>query len=240
MDYLTLCQRYVREAGIPGGGPSTVAGQTGELARAVGHVAEAWDAIQELRPNWAWQRASFALNTVADQAAYTLNELGIDTRFAYYERSQFKIYKQADGVATERPFGHIPYDRWWREHNIGTQTSQYPQAWTVRPEDDALILTPPPDAVYVLSGTYWKSQQHLADNDDVPEIGADYHVAIVWYALTYYADFEHDAFTRATAEARWMSWRDRIEQRYLPPVTIGAPAIGNAPPAYRNHGFDLD
>lgn len=240
MNYLELCQRVASEAGIPGGGPTTVAGQTGELLRTVRHVASAWDEIQELRPNWAWQRGEFTFNTGADQAAYSLSDLGIAATFNYYEKELLKIYKQADGVATEGRIRFLDYGAWWRHFNVGSQTSQPPQRWSVRPEDDALILAPAPDAVYVCTGVYWKAQTHLADNEDTPALNANFHMAIVWKALTYYGDFEHDVYLRTTAQQRWEDWQDRLERRFLPPVTIGEAAIGEPGCRHTDTAFDLD
>ena len=46
MNFLSLCQRLRSEARIPGTGPSSVTGQTGELAKIVEWITTAYEDIQ--------------------------------------------------------------------------------------------------------------------------------------------------------------------------------------------------
>ena len=56
--------------------------------------------------------------------------------------------------------------------------------------------------MYRVTGNYWKSNQILADDDDIPEMPADYHFMIVYRAIVKYAynNVSHAILARAEAE----------------------------------------
>ena len=70
MNFLDLCQRLVQETGIADGGPATVTGQTGDMARVVDWINDSWLKIQSMRAdwNWAWGTGTATLNA----GAYTI------------------------------------------------------------------------------------------------------------------------------------------------------------------------
>lgn len=99
--FLQLAQKLRQETTDSGTGPSTVTGQTGELARFVSWIADAWQEIQSEREDWLFARKSFTVNTVAADADYAFGEC-IDTvtlvaiaRFARWYEHTFKAFKSA-------------------------------------------------------------------------------------------------------------------------------------------------
>ena len=73
MDFRDLCQKTTMRCSIgdaDGSIPTSVVGQTGELARVVDWVQDAWNDIQTKHNTWQWMRSKFTVNTVADQQAY--------------------------------------------------------------------------------------------------------------------------------------------------------------------------
>ncbi len=58
--YLGLCQDVSRESGVVDGVvPTTVVGQTDELAEVVAWTAQAWTDIQNMRSAWLWMRTEW-------------------------------------------------------------------------------------------------------------------------------------------------------------------------------------
>ena len=56
--YLQLCQKLRQECEVGGTGPSAVTGQTGELARLVTWIADAYTELQQ-EYDWLWLRSEF-------------------------------------------------------------------------------------------------------------------------------------------------------------------------------------
>ena len=229
--FLELCQRARREVGIPGTGPSTVAGQVGDLGKLVVDVAEAWNEIQESRPNWRWMRGEWTLQTVAAQGAYTVTEAGIVARHRWWDRMNTKLFLTADGVAGEAPIPWISYSTWERIYNTGSQVDDQPVSWSIRPEDDAIVLGPAPDAVYTVSGWYWKNQQKLTVDADTPECPADYHITIIWLTVMMNKQFTEAAAQFDFAVEWYGRWLARLELNQLVRTEIGMNPIGD-------HGLD--
>lgn len=225
MNFLQLCQRARQEMAIPGAGPTSVDDQVGELKSVVDWVASAWDDIQEQRTVWFWQRGEFSFNTVASTGVYTPGDAGVSD-LRWWDSRRAKIYLTASGVADESKIGFIPYGDWYDTYNVGAQVNNRPRALGVRPEDNALLVAPVPDAVYSISGVYWKAQTHLTAGTDTPAMPADFHLAIVWLAVKLYAAKEENAWLYAHADDQLSTWMARLERHQLPPITIGARAIG--------------
>ena len=195
MDLLALVQSLHQEAKLPGSAPAAVTGQTGRAADLVRWAIEAWNDIQRDKDGrWKWMRSDFTLDTVADTQSYTfanctdVGDAVAISRFrawdADFENQPF-IYLVADGRASER---ELPVEPWTEFRNLyvrASHTSAPPSQLSVD-YADKLFLGPTPDLVYRITGQYWKSNQILAEDTDVPEMPADYHMLIVYRALVKY------------------------------------------------------
>lgn len=196
MTLLEIVQELHREAKQPGSAPSAVTGQSGRVADLVAWAIEAWNDIQrEKDGKWKWMRKAFTLDTVADDPSYEFGDCTdvedavAITRFRTWdldERVPPLIYLSSDGQSTERELGIWDWPMFRYQYVRATHTSGYPGAVS---EDhaDNLYLGPTPDDVYRVSGHYWRSNQEIAADADVPEMPADYHMLIVWRAITKYA-----------------------------------------------------
>ena len=100
MDYLTLCKRVVQEAGITGGGPTTVSNQSGQLAKVVGWVQQAWTDIQLMRPNWNFMNEEFVFNTDAATRDYLAADKAIND-MKLWDTGSFLIYVPAIGESDQ-------------------------------------------------------------------------------------------------------------------------------------------
>lgn len=220
--YLQLCVDVRRECGIAGSGPTAVTNQTGELARIVSWVKNAWIEIQNEQPNWRWMRSNFTVQTVADDDTYAYTDVTdsiasatID-RFARWWTEEFQIYLTSAGIGTRH---YIPYQRWEDHRQVwhtGSQNASYPIEVSIDPQN-RLRLGPKPDAVYTLTGEYQKSAQVLAADEDEPELPTRYHQIIVAAAMKKYAAFHAAPEVWAEADRIEKLHRSSLEIDQLPP-----------------------
>lgn len=234
--YLALVQKLRQEAEIAGSGPTTVTGQSGQLARLVTWVTDAYKEIQNRHPNWRWLRSTFTVNTVAGTDAYapvdcTDSRLTATiTRFAqwwvYDEHGypNFKIYLSSGGVGGERWLTFLPWSDFRAVYRIGTQNNGAPAHFTIDPQNK-ITLGPKPDAVYVLSGEYQMGPQILAADSDIPEMPGQFHDLIVYRALARYGlnSVAQEAIARSEVEGTRML--RALEANQLPQLGFAAPLV---------------
>ena len=195
MNLLAIVQALHYEAKLPGSAPDAVAGQTGRDADLVRWSIEAWNDIQRDKDGrWKWMLSKWTVQTVASTASYAFGSItdvgdsAVISRFRAWDLDDEKqpfIYLTSDGVATEV---EIPISHWNEFRSLyvkATHTAGVPAQMSVSP-DDLLYLGPTPDAVYTFSGDYWKSNQEMTVDADIPEMPTDYHMLIVYRALVKY------------------------------------------------------
>ena len=187
---------------------------------------EAYNDIQRDRDGkWRWLRAGFYIDTVANQIRYvSTTEVKDDvtdaniTRFRAWEldsREPPLIYLSADGIGTERELFIEKWQHFRYLYQRGAHTAGYPGAITTD-YANKLYVGPKPNAVYRVTGNYWKSNQALAADGDTPEMPSDYHMLIVWRAITKYAynSVSHEILARAEAEGTPMYEALALNQSY--------------------------
>lgn len=220
MDYLTLAQTVRREAGISGLGPTSVKNQTGEMLRVVNWTAEAWRKVQLARKTWKWMRATASTTTVAGTYEYapTGANFGL-TRWARWINDSFYIADAAIGSSDSTPLLYMPYRDFRPMFLVGSMQQGRPMYVSFSPGGNVL-LAPSPDREFTLSCEYYKSAQTLVENTDVPEMPADYHMAIVYRALMMYGRYEAAAEIYADAENNFNEEMERLEFDQLEHVAI--------------------
>lgn len=233
MNFLQLCQSTRELAGISGSGPTSVVGQSGEMLRIVNWVNTAWGELQHWHTEWSFMRGSFYLDTVAAQRAYVpaaardAATTNLITSFDKWltEDDDLKCYLLSEGQATEGWVVEMDYPAFTRTYEFAGNDSVTgrPTVFSIRPEDRALLLAAKPDGVYRVTGKYRKGVQTLSGNADVPDLEADYHMAIVHRALIKYALYENAPETLAAARADFSMILSRMEDRFLPPMGFAGP-----------------
>jgi len=221
--FLQLCQRLRQEVGVSGTGPSAVTSQTGELARIVSWVAEADEEVLRLHDNWRFMRASFSLNTVADDGAYAAADcITPITDLRKWDEHSFKIYLSATGVSDETQLTYIDYQDWYDVYNVGSQTSSRPQYFTID-DDKSILLAPKPNAVYRVTGKYFRSVDTLAANSDEPLYPAEFHMIAVYLGMMKYGRYTGAAEVYADGERLYKKMLRQMERTQLPRVRQLAP-----------------
>jgi hypothetical protein len=232
MTFLELCQRVAEEGDI--GTVSTVEAQTGETARVVRWVKNAYRDICRKRPDWHFLRSAFTLSTIANQQAYLItacddnDALSTDMTVAGFRdwwTDSFRIYRQSSGVATQGEIPFTDYFSFRSQWMIRTHSSTQPNEFTVRVRDKAILLGPTPDAVYVVTGEYQRHAPDLDEDTDEPLFPEAFHELIVWWALVFYGGFEGDAglYTHAQNEKNRIYGELELDQ--LPEICMAGPLV---------------
>jgi hypothetical protein len=222
MTFLELCQALRQEAGISGNGPSTVAGQSGELKRVIDWVSRSWEEIQLARKNWMWKRAQFQFNTTASDYDYTPADVGIASRFARWDYETLRIYPAASGNVGEVGLPFLDYNAFLRVYLTGPRPTGMPVCYSIG-NDLKLLLGPVPDKAYTITGEYWKSNQVLAADADEPEMPDDYHLLIVYWALEKYGLYEAAGEVIARAKQDKRFYLGKLTDNQLPKIELADP-----------------
>lgn len=229
MNFLELCQAVRREAGISGNGPTSVVNQQGEYARIVNWVKNAWQEIQLKRSDWYFLRGSFSFDTTIGTASYAPSATGIATRFKAWDIDSLKVYLKSAGINDERRLVYLPYESFRANYLTGQRISSRPLYFTFDPALN-LVVGDVPDAVYTISGEYFKKPQVFAfaassDNNVAPDMREEYHMLIVYEALRKYALFESapEVLSYAMQEASLI--RNALESTQLPKMQLAEPMV---------------
>jgi hypothetical protein len=234
MTYLELVQMTVQQSGtIQGVKPPTVAGQVDRLKQFVDFVREAYLDIQNSHRMWRWLLSRFIGQTVVGQRFYLGTAFTDErdtvpvTRFSQWgfkgdmSDAGLSSYTASIGPADEGPLRFLDIDRFYETQGRGVQTPGKPQFYTVD-NQNRLVLSPIPDAVYTLRGKYRKSAQVLTADSDVPEMPVDFHTLIKDAALCYVEAFDEGPRIPVYRLRMLPNW-SMLEANQLPQVTWGSP-----------------
>lgn len=226
MNKLALAQKLVEKCGISGAGPVTTVAQTGELKRVVGWIDEAWTAIQQVRADWEWMRASALFSTVGGQATYTAVQCGVTDLAEWIMNSRdctFRCYLTSSGAVSEVDLSYMPYDAWRNVYQFGSMRAAQsrPMSITITPDQSIGLGMTPDSADYTIVGDYFREPSVLADDAAIPAMPARFHMLVVYQAMQYYAQYEGDEYVRQTAEREYNKMMARMTIAQLPEVTVG-------------------
>lgn len=211
MDLITLVDTLHRESRLPGSPPADVTGLSGRAADLLRWTIEAYNDIQRDKDGqWKWLRKAWQVDTVADTQSYAFGAVtDVETaaaiaRFRTWDLNEDTppfIYLLSDGKQNESELLVRHWNEFRRTYVRATHTSSAPTVISKSP-DDVLYLGPTPSGVYRVSGSYWRSNQTLADAADIPEMPADYHMLIVYRAMVKYgySIVAQDILARAETE----------------------------------------
>lgn len=229
MTYLQLAQRAAMECDISGAGPTTVAGNVGELKRICTWVAQAWTDIETAHTDWGWMLKDASFETVAGQAEYTPAQCGITEAALGWElgewvKNRFRNYVTANGVISEVIMdSDCTYDGWRNNYSYGAtrSTRTRPLVVAIHPNQQNLLLGPYPDAGYTITGQYYRAPVPLVDDADVPDIPTQFQMAIVYKAMMYYGAYESAPEVFSRGEQEFGKMMARMDASRLPDVSFG-------------------
>lgn len=229
--FLHLCQKLRLMAGISGTGPSSVSmNANNEYARVVEWIRAADLEIQEAYDDWRFMWVNFDFQTVPGQGTYTPAEvcagLPANTRPQRYDEESFRYWLTSQGSAGEQFMTWCPYTLFRDVWLLGTNRTQQgvPQYVTQAP-DENLLLAPIPNAIYTITGQFYRKAVTLNDDGDVPVYPAQYHELPIWWALVKYAGFEEASAVYMHAQNMLNITLSTMERRERPHVEFSCTLV---------------
>lgn len=202
-------------------GPVTVLSQTGELGNIVAWVSTAYEDIQDESKAWKFLRFDFSFQTIAATSTYLPSAVSL-AEHAKWKPDTLRAYLTATGVSDEQRVVEWDWETFRDVRTIGTIQSGRPSEFSIKP-DESLIFFPTPDAIYTVTGEYWKRPQVMTLNADEPLFDRTFHMAIVWKAVMYYAADQGAAELYASAQNEYRRVLRKLKRKYLPSFTLGEP-----------------
>jgi hypothetical protein len=215
--FLELCQKLRSEAVVSGSGPVSVTTATGIERRIVNWVNDAWMEIQTRNPDWLFMADEFEFETIAGTTDYSPSALSLQVG-----RWSMDSITCQDTLASESLLTPVEYYDYRRQLKIGPQTQSRPQYVTQSP-NMALTLWPTPNKGYTVKGQYYRAPSLMVNNDDVPGMPEQYHMAIVYLAMQYYGRSEAAMEILADGATRYRPLIGRMEIEQLPEINMGGP-----------------
>ena len=226
MNFLQLANRAKSKCRISGANLTTTLSQTGEFARLVAWVNEAWMEIQLSRADWKWMRNSMTFPTVGDQATYTLAQIESTgtgfSDFGNWELETFRCYTTSVGTNDEMELSWIDYNAWRNTYQIGATrtTDTRPSQFTVTPALGIGLGCTPADG-YTISGDYFKVATEMAADADIPALPEQFHMAIIYKVMMYYGVSEAKPEVYDEGNDSYTRMMERLELQQLPTMGMG-------------------
>lgn len=230
MTFIQICRRLAQLSSIPGGGPTTTVGQSGELSRVCNWAADALKDVEIRHPRWNFLRKDLqlALSLGAGVPAYTRTQMAA-TDMRDIDKESMRLYTTSLGVVDEQFIVYWDFDTFRDTYLYGSQTNGRPTVWTIDPQSDSVNFGPIPDSSnYTVRGKYWRRAQildleNVATDAIVPAFDDEFHMAIVYRALIKYAGYEAAGDAKQTALEEYPLLMRAMERRYLPSLRFGDP-----------------
>lgn len=225
-NFLELCQKLRQEAGISGTGPTSVLNQSGEMKRIVDWIARAYEDVQNAEGQWNFLRRDFTFPTIQGVQAYTADSVGLPEHESWLDQS-FRVYLTEMGYDDEVWIKYWPWES-FRDAYIRSgnrDTVGRPIAWTIRPEDQAVMLWPLPDLDYTIVGEYMRRPAVMAASVDVPLFPRQFHDVLMWRALMWYGNYESAPELYATGRGEFERMMNRLRRDQLPQITLGGSIV---------------
>ncbi len=233
--YLTICQDVARESGVvpTWASISTMASQTGRIQRIGEWVNAAHRDIQIAQDQWLWMVEEFSGSITSGTQRYSAASIlsaGDAARFSewiFHDRDglyAFSSYLTSDGQTKEQALRYEPFQRFRRAYLWGSNASDTGAPTVVSVDmDQQLVFYPTPDDSYTVRGMFYKSPQALSDDDDTPEMPAQFHDAIKYRALWHMGLFDEAGAQMPTWEREYRRIYRKLMSHQLPPVSMPGP-----------------
>ena len=223
MNLLQLVNQTRTECGVTGPALVTVQNQTGESARMVAWVQQAWIDIQTSKDDWLFLREPFTFNTVAQQWEYTAAQAGL-TDFGNWKRDSFRCSSVGQNYGDEQLMNFMEWTTYRNLYRYANMRRTYarPVVVSITP-DKSLAFGSIPDQAYVIDGEYYTQPVNLTLDTDTPGVPDRFHMIIVYRAMMYYAGYEAAPEVMARGEFEYRRLYSRLEIDQLPSITSGPP-----------------
>jgi hypothetical protein len=234
MNLLDLLKAAKREMGVSGPVPTTAQSLTGEMLRVRNWIIDSNREICAEKSNWKFLRSRFTVDTVIGTEAY-LPEDCTDTklsavmtedgfsRWITEKYDTFRIYLTSAGASTQQRFWPRDYESFRFLYQLQPPANGQPVYYAIRDDDLAILLAPKPNAVYTVTGEYYRRAPDLDADADIPLFPERFHMAIVWRAVRKYAQYEEDGGVYAAANIDYKRIHGPLLKDQLPRLRLGGP-----------------
>lgn len=218
MTFLEICQSVRRESGIAGNGPLSVINNVGELDRIVNWTKQAYQDIQDIKPDWQFLRNDFDFICTSSLNTYPKETI---SGLANWKKDSFRVY-----CGTTDDEQYLDYVEWClfrdtRLYGPSRSNTGRPIEFSIKP-DKSVVLWPMPDTNYSVNGEYFKEAHVMALDSDVP-IFDRFHMVIVWNAVMRYASYVESPTLFAKAQREFNRLINKIDIDESSPVSVGCP-----------------
>jgi len=207
--FLELCQAYRAELGIPGSGPTTVVGQTGELGAIVADIVRADVDIKRRWQDWDFMWSTFTANTLVGSRNLITPQ---PTDLGMWDISTFALYPEASDFID---LCYLPYKDFRRQTVAAATVNGTPENVTYDPTGN-IVLDPVPDDIFPFYGEYWRRAEEMTLDADVSLVPTEFHRIIIVRAKIHYAEREDAPEITVGAMAEFEDLMQQLESRYLP------------------------
>ncbi len=227
MNFCALVGRLRRKCRVVGASPSTLANQPEEINRLADWINEAWMEIQLTKSDWTWMRSSFSFATVNGQTSYAPAQAGIAANtFANWKRDSVRNYVTSTGVASEVAMGYRDFDSWRDLYLMGANRSNFGRPMEISITPDKQLACGPIAAVgYTVTGDYYTVATELAADTDTPALPSQFHMAIVYKAMTLYGASEAAQEVYQEGDTAFKRMLSRLTIDRLPEITLGGALV---------------
>jgi hypothetical protein len=225
MNFIKLVTTLRDECGASGT-DSTVVSATGEWARLCNWIATSWHEIQEDNKGWEWMRKNVTFDTVAQKGEYNAETDILLTDFGIWKEDSFRAYLKSAGVGNEMLLDFKNYEDFRNFYLFSTRNTTYtrPIEVSIAPNRN-LLLGFSPDAVYTVSGEYYKDPVDLVLDTDTPDMPSRFHMAIVYRAMMSYGAFEAASEVYQRGEKGYKEILNKIRFDQAPSISRGGSFI---------------
>lgn len=223
MNLLQLVNQTRVECGVSGPTLSSAQNLSGESARILAWVQQAWIDVQTSKEDWLFLRETFEFNTVASQWEYTPAQAGL-TDFGNWKRDSFRASSVNNLYRDEQLLNYMDwttYRNLYRYANM-RNTLARPVVVSITPNKD-LAFGSTPDQIYTINGEYYTQPVTLSADTDTPGIPGRFQMIIVYRAMMYYAGYESAPEVLSRGEFEYRRLYSRMEIDQLPTIVSGPP-----------------
>lgn len=210
MNFLQICQRVRQETGVSGDGPSNVSSQTGMYKKIVEWVLAAHEEIQLLHPNWKFDWAKLTVPLTAGTEAYLPSTWSISPKS--WDFDSMYVYATDAGPTARTWLAFNEYSDYRRLNQ--SQASGRPVHVTWMP-NKSIALYPIPVSGLTFCADYYMVPEVMTSNTSTPRIPSEYHMAIVWRAVMFYAASEEHPALAQTATRNFVTLLNKMEATEL-------------------------
>ncbi len=211
-DFLGMCKNVAQDAGLSGD-ISSVAANTGDLARVVRYVREACLAIESRWGDWKFNyKTGYSTMLGAGLSTYSAPE-------DLHRWNKDRMYINGNKVPKHTVLEYHEFRGW------PTQTAGTPAAVVIMP-DNALLFYPAPDSDSTFTADYYKKPAILTENTDLPNVPQQYCPVIQAYALLSYAQYDASEELIVKAQGDISTWDALLENDQRPGGTSSDLAYG--------------